>query len=95
MINQTFLNDIATYVNGRVAKVVINGSYEITDFVVKQVTESTMALNYIVPVSDVQLITQIELKDSGGKMLTSSPVNIPVSSDILMLQSIIVKEATT
>nr|WP_221468642.1 ketopantoate hydroxymethyltransferase [Cohnella thailandensis] len=89
------MNDIATYVNGRVAKVVINGSYEITDFVVKQVTESTMALNYIVPVSDVQLITQIELKDSGGKMLTSSPVNIPVSSDILMLQSIIVKEATT
>ncbi len=94
MIETSFLHDVAVYVDGRVAKVVINGSYTITSFKVKQVTDSTLALNYIVPVSAVQLITQIDLQDASGKVLTRNAVNVPISSDTLILQTILIEEAT-
>lgn len=93
MITQTLLNGVATYVNGRVAKIVINGAYEITSFKVKEVSENVLALNYIVPVADVSLITSIELKDASNNVLTSNQVNIPIVTDHLMLQTITVKEA--
>ncbi|HIW33437.1 MAG TPA: ketopantoate hydroxymethyltransferase [Candidatus Paenibacillus intestinavium] len=93
MITAELLNDIATYVDGRVAKVVLNGSYEINDFEVKAVTDNVMALNYIVPVADVSLITLIELKDSADNILTSNAVNVPITVDHMMLQTITVKEA--
>lgn len=93
MITQSLLNEMATYVDGRVAKVVINGSYEITNFKVKEVTDNVLALNYIVPVADVSLITSIEIKDASSNVLTSNQVNIPIVADHLMLQTITVKEA--
>ncbi|MBB6733177.1 ketopantoate hydroxymethyltransferase [Cohnella zeiphila] len=94
MIEPNLLHDVATYIDGRVAKVVLNGSYEIVNFEVKEVTDNTLALNYIVPIADVQLITQIDLQDASGTVLTSNPVNVPISSDTLILQTINVKEGT-
>lgn len=93
MIVSALLNELAEYVDGRIAKVVINGSYEISSFKVKEVTDNVLALNYIVPVADVSLITSIELKDSSNNVLTSNQVNIPIVADHLMLQTIVVKEA--
>jgi len=93
MITQTLLNSMATFVNGKVAKVVINGSYVITNFKVKEVSENVLALNYVVPVADVSLITTIDLKDASNTVLTSNQVNIPIVADHLMLQTITVKEA--
>lgn len=93
MIAANLLHDLVTYVNVRVAKVVINGTYEITSFKVKEVTDNVLALNYIVPVADVSLITSIELKDTTNNVLTSNQVNIPIVADHLMLQTIVVKEA--
>lgn len=95
MINAQFLQDVAEYVDDRVAKVVLNESYEITDFEVKAVTDNILALNYIVPVSEVSLITKIELKDADNNQITANDVNIPIASDTLMLQTIEVKEVTT
>lgn len=92
MITAYLLNDLAKHVNGDVAKVVINGAYEITSFKVKEVTDNVLALNYIVPVADVSLITSIELKDASNNVLTSNQVNIPIVADHLMLQTIVVKE---
>ncbi|RJX40860.1 ketopantoate hydroxymethyltransferase [Paenibacillus pinisoli] len=92
MIDSDLLNSIAQHVNSRVDKVVINGSFVITDFVVKAVTDNVMALNYIVPAAEVSLITMIELKDMSNKVLTSRPVNVPVVADLMMLQTITVKE---
>lgn len=93
MISVGLLNNITDYVYDRVAKVVLNGGYKITDFEVKAVTDNVLALNYIVPVTDVSLITLIELKDSAGKVLTSNAVNVPITVDHMMLQTITVKEA--
>ncbi|MGE7718055.1 ketopantoate hydroxymethyltransferase [Priestia megaterium] len=93
MISPELLHGVAEYVNHRVAKVVINGIYTITDFDVKAVTDNVLALNYIVPVSEVSLITLVELKDAADIVLTSNPVNVPIAADHLMLQTIEVKEA--
>ncbi|GIQ63649.1 hypothetical protein PACILC2_22170 [Paenibacillus cisolokensis] len=92
MIAEHLLHDLAEYVGGRVAKVVLNGNYEIAEFQVKQVTDNVLALNYLVPVSDVPLITLIELKDSANKVLSSNEVNVPIASDTMMLQTVEVKE---
>lgn len=92
MITSTFLHDVAVYVDDHIDKVVLNGSYEITDFEVKQVTDSTLALNYMVRVADVSLITLIELKDSSNNVKTTNAVNVPIASDTLMLQTIELKE---
>lgn len=93
MINTQFLHDVAEYVDSRVAKVVLNSTYEITDFQVKEVTDNVLALNYIVPVADVSLITKIEIKDASDNQITSNDVNVPITSDTVMLQTIEVKEA--
>ncbi|MEF3309527.1 ketopantoate hydroxymethyltransferase [Paenibacillus sp. GYB004] len=92
MITAGFLHDVAGYVDNRIAKVVLNGSYEITNFEVKSVTDSMVAINYLVPVADVSLITQIELKDASNNVITSNPVHVPIASDTMMLQTILVKE---
>jgi len=95
MINAQFLYETAKFVDERVAKVVINESYEITEFEVKAVTDNVLAMNYIVPASEVSLITNIELKDSENNQITANDVNVPITSDTLMLQTIEVKEVMT
>ena len=92
MIESTFLNDVAKYVDSRVAKVVLNGTYAITDFEVKQVTGNVLALKYLIPVADVSLVTSIELKDAADNVISTNNVNIPITADHLMIQSITVKE---
>lgn len=92
MIAEGILHDVAEYVNGRVAKVVLNGTYAITDFEVKSVTDKVLVLNYIIPVSEIALVTLIELKDAEDTVLSSNAVNIPIAADHLMLQTIEVKE---
>jgi len=93
MITSSLLNELATYVDGRIGKIVINGSYEITSFKVREVNDNVVALNYIIPVADVSLITSIEIKDTSNNVLTSNDVNIPIVADHLMLQTITVKGA--
>lgn len=92
MIAEGILHDVAEYVNGRVAKVVLNGTYAITDFEVKSVTDKVLVLNYIIPVAEISLVTLIELKDAADTVLSSNAVNIPIAADHLMLQTIEVKE---
>jgi hypothetical protein len=92
MIESTFLNDVAKYVDSRVAKVVLNGTYVITNFEVKQVTGNVLALKYLIPVADVSLVTSIELKDAADNVISTNNVNIPITADHLMIQSITVKE---
>lgn len=95
MIEPSFLHDVAEYVDSRIAKVTLNESYDITDFQVKEVTGNMLALNYIIPAADVSLVTKMELKDENDTVLTSDDVNVPITSDALMLQTIEVEEVTT
>lgn len=92
MISNFLLDNIAANINNQVTKVVINGTYEITNFSVKQVTDNVLALNYLVPAADVSVISLIELKDASDNTLTSNTVDIPITADHLMLQTIEVKE---
>jgi len=92
MIDTAFLQDVARYVDGRVAKVVLNGTYAITDFEVKEVTGSVLALKYLVPAAEVSLITTIELRDAADNVISTNNVNIPITADHLMIQSLTVKE---
>ncbi|MGV2794897.1 ketopantoate hydroxymethyltransferase, partial [Clostridium perfringens] len=75
MIAEGILHDVAEYVNGRVAKVVLNGTYTITDFEVKSVTDKVLVLNYIIPVAEIPLVTLIELKDAADTVLSSNAGN--------------------
>ncbi|WP_270167613.1 ketopantoate hydroxymethyltransferase [Paenibacillus sp. SYP-B4298] len=93
MISSILLAELAEHVDQRIAKVVLNGTYEISDFRVKEVTASTLALNYFVPVSEVSLITRIELQDAAGTVLTSNEVYVPITADHIMLHTITVREA--
>ncbi|MBD2846182.1 ketopantoate hydroxymethyltransferase [Paenibacillus sp. IB182496] len=94
MIATNFLHDIADYVDHRVAKVVINGSYEITQFEVKSVTDQTLALNYVVPLAEVSQITLIELKDAENQVLTANSVDVPITADHLMVHTLSIKEVS-
>lgn len=92
MMDASFLYDVAEYVDSRVAKVVLNGTYVITDFEVKQVTDNVLALKYLVPASEVSLVTTIELKDAADNVISANDVNIPITTDHMMIQSITVME---
>ncbi|MGE6261094.1 ketopantoate hydroxymethyltransferase [Heyndrickxia sporothermodurans] len=92
MIEPRFMNNVAQYVKTQVAKVVLNGTLPITDFIVKQVTDNILALNYIVRAKDISVITKIELIDSNNAVVSTNSVNIPITTDQRMIQEIEVKE---
>ncbi|MFJ2042256.1 ketopantoate hydroxymethyltransferase [Paenibacillus taichungensis] len=94
MIEQSFLNEVAVFVDSRIAKVVLNGVYEITQFEQKAVTDSTVALNFIIPANAVSLVTMIEVKKADNTRVSYKPVNLPVTSDTLMLETFEIEEAT-
>lgn len=92
MITATFKQEIARYVHSRLAKVVLNGSLEITEFQQSIVNDSTIALQYLIPANELPVITQIELRDETDATLSTHTVNLPVPSDTLMLQTLQIKE---
>ena len=93
MIHAQFINKVAEYVEQQISKVVLNGSHEITSFEVKQVNENTVVLNYFVMANEVSHISLIEMKDAANEVITSNVVDGPVTSDTMLLQTILVKEA--
>lgn len=92
MITTDFLNDVAMYTIERIAKVVINGEVEISDFSVKQIAGSNCVINYFVPADLVSEINIIELQDAGSAVIASNSVNIPIAADQLMIQTIEIRE---
>ncbi|MEK3788739.1 ketopantoate hydroxymethyltransferase [Paenibacillus sp. FSL K6-1230] len=92
MISSTLLADLAEVVNGKIAKVVLNDAVELPDFAIKRVDGSTVAMQYIIPVSSVSLVTNIKLKTSTDEMLTDNNVHVPIASDTLLLHTLSIKE---
>ncbi|WP_145333360.1 ketopantoate hydroxymethyltransferase [Paenibacillus xylanexedens] len=95
MIEQTYLARLADVVQTDIAKVVLNGMIEITQFEQKAVTDSTVALNYIIPATAVSLVTTIEIKRADNSRISYKPVNLPVTSDTLMLETFEIEEVTS
>lgn len=94
MISSTLLSEVASLADSKIAKVVLNEGYEITDFEVKSVSGSTVGMQYIVPSAGVPVVTKIELKGNADQLITSNDVYVPITSDTLILQTIEVREAT-
>lgn len=92
MIISSFLNDVAQFVDANISKVVLNDEVEITDFTVKEVTGSSVGLQYIVPAADVSLVTKIDLKDASDITKTTNNVYVPITTDTLLLHTVQVKE---
>ncbi|GIP35515.1 ketopantoate hydroxymethyltransferase [Paenibacillus sp. J2TS4] len=92
MITTHFLNKVARFADSRVAKIVLNETYEITKFTLKRVENNELILNYMVPFGSVETITLIELKEADDRTLSSNEVYVPVTTDTIMIQTIEVKE---
>lgn len=92
MIQKSFLTEIANYTNGEIAKVVLNDTFQITDFVIKEVTETTVAMQYLIPVASLSLVTKIDLKDSANRVISTNDVYIPIASDTLILHTFAIRE---
>ncbi|MGG4552247.1 ketopantoate hydroxymethyltransferase [Paenibacillus humicus] len=88
----SFLNDVARFVDANISKVVLNDTVEIMSFNVKEVTGSTVGMQYIVPAADVSLVTKIELKDANNNIKTTNNVYVPITTDTLLLHTVQVKE---
>ncbi|MER2061423.1 MAG: hypothetical protein ABS894_00680 [Aerococcus urinaeequi] len=92
MITNGLLSGMAGYISSRISKVVLNGTYVITEFEVNKVEGNTVVLNYIIPASSLSLVTMIEIKDAANVVLSAKPVSLPVQSDTLMLETFEVEE---
>ncbi|MGN7381422.1 MULTISPECIES: ketopantoate hydroxymethyltransferase [unclassified Paenibacillus] len=92
MITTHLLNEVAKFTDSKIAKIVLNGTYEITSFTSKQAENNEVILNYMVPFGSVETITLIELKQADNRVLSSNQVYVPVTTDTIMVQTIEVKE---
>lgn len=92
MIPTSYLRDVAQYTSDRVAKVVLNDTYEITQFDSKAVADNELAIRYLVPFGSVAAITKVELRDAADNVISTNAVYVPITTDHLMLQTIEVKE---
>lgn len=95
MITTSYLHDIAAYTDGNIAKVVLNGgAVVIEDFLLKDVSDGELTMQYMVPAGSVSDVTLIELQDSAGNVISTNAVSIPITADTILLQTILVKGAT-
>lgn len=92
MIPTTYLSKLAAITNNQITKVVVNGSYEIAAFSIKQVTASTVEMEYVIPFGSVEEVTLVELKSSEGAVISSNAVYVPITSDTIIKQTIVIKE---
>lgn len=91
-IQPYFLEDIAAVVLDDVARARLNGSIVISD-IKKSMAENVVTVTYDVTALQAAEITQVELLDPSGNVLTSADVYVPVGSDgIQMKHTIPVKE---
>ena len=88
-IQNELLNDTATAVSGNVASAQINGSIPIS--AIEKTTSGNVAqITYTVTPEQAALITQVALLDSGGNVLTTSPVYVPVTGNTILTHKITV-----
>ena len=92
MIPTAYLTELAQYSNSKISKVVVNGTYTITSFIIKQVSSSTVELEYMIPLGSVPEATQIELRSSMDQVISTNAVYVPITSDTIIKQTIKVKE---
>lgn len=90
-IQQALLTGVAGFVSGDIASARINGTVSVPD-IEKTVDGSVLTVTYTVTQAQAETITQVELLGSGGTVLTSSTVYVPVTGSTIMKHTIPVSE---
>lgn len=93
-VQTALLTDTANFVESDIASVRINGTTTISD-ITKSVSGSIVTVEYTVNSAQAQTVTQIELLNSSGNVLTSASVYVPITDPATFTHSIPVQEATT
>lgn len=91
-IQSQLLNDTANFVVSDIANARVNGTIMISELT-KSASGNSASIEYTVNSSQTNLITQIELLNSSGGVLTSSPVYVPVADPAIITHIIPVQEA--
>lgn len=86
-IQNELLKDTAAGILPNVASVRINGSIAISSLE-KSAVENVAQVQYTVTAEQTTLVTQIELLDSDGNVLTTSPVYVPVTEPAIFTHKI-------
>jgi len=92
-IKQDLLNHMATFTASDIADVRINGTFMVPVFVTKAAVNNLVTVEYEISETDgIPEITQIELLDSVGTVLTDSVVYVPILERVILKHTILVKE---
>ena len=91
-VQNSLLVGTANYVKDSIAKVLVNGTVAITNFVTKQVNNTTVELEYSVSSNDVNTITQLQLCKADDTVLTSVAVYVPIVGETLVNHKIKISE---
>lgn len=81
MIPVEFQNDVASFVESQIAKVQINGSYDITNFEVKNVVGNKVDMVYMIPFGSVTEVHSMALLKADNQVISTNDVYLPISSD--------------
>lgn len=93
-VQPALLQAVADFASNDVASARINGTIAVAELN-KSVSGSTLTVTYTVAQSQTPEITQAELLDADGNVLTSSAVYVPVSGSTIMKHIIPVSEGVT
>lgn len=92
-IQAALLNDTATFVASDVASARINETIAITELE-KTTNENTAVIQYTVTEEQAAVVTSLELLNAAGEVLTTSPVYVPVTENVVFKHNLPIKEAT-
>lgn len=92
-IQGAFLEDIATFSLGDIAKARVNGSVVITDLT-KEQDGNIITVEYTVNPSDTSEVSTLELLDASDVVLTRSTVYIPIVNTTILKHTIKIAEGT-
>lgn len=93
-VQQALLNQTASFVEGDVASARVNGSISITELT-KSTQGNVVTILYNVTQEQASPVTQIELLDASGNVLTSSGVYVPILGTATFKHTIPVQEANS
>lgn len=93
-IQQALLNQTASFVEGDVATARVNGNISITALT-KSTQNNVVTILYNVLQEQTATVTQIELLDASGNVLTSSGVYVPILGTATFKHTIPVQEASS
>lgn len=92
LIKQSFINDLARYIEQQITSVRLNNSYIINSFVVKEVQGCCVSMEILVKHGSIDTITVIDLLNEDGEVISTNDVVVPITSDTVILQSFEVRE---